>query len=145
MLCSYIAIDRNLRNFTKEVANSLEEVKWSSSGLFQRTQITNRSALEHLLVSHKNYQQKNCTSYTNQFIHFIKCSNNLLHTVDNLRERNNAYDEMLCPSCAEVEESLSHLVICKEMEQGFNSIEREVTEKKIYYLLFYLGKDYFRI
>ncbi|PKY51529.1 hypothetical protein RhiirA4_546611 [Rhizophagus irregularis] len=75
----------------------------------------------------KTISKSNCTSfYTNdQFIHFIKCSNNLLHTVDNLRERNNAYDEMLCPSCAEVEESLSHLAICKEMEQGFNSIERE--------------------
>lgn len=132
---SDIIIDRNIRSFTKEVSNSLEDVKWSFNKYWANYFNEAQSQIGvhwNTYWSHINSISKhNCTSFhTNDlFIHFIKCTNILLPTVDNLRKRNNVYEGFLCPLCNEVDESLTHLLICKETEQSFATIEQDVTEK----------------
>jgi hypothetical protein len=74
-----------------------------------------------------NFGNCNLFNTNDQLIHFIKCSNNLLPTVDNLRIRTNIYDQILCPLCQQEEESLLHLMICKGTEEGFKQVELEVT------------------
>ncbi|PKY37972.1 hypothetical protein RhiirA4_450895 [Rhizophagus irregularis] len=119
---SDIAIDRNIWNFTKGVANLLEEVKWSYNGYWANYFNDEQSQIGVYWNTYWSYLQnisrRNCTNFyaNKQFIHFIKCSNNLLPTVDNLCKRNNAYDLILCPSCNETDEFLSHLTTCKGTE-----------------------------
>lgn len=73
----------------------------------------------------------NCNSFAvnDSLIHFIKCSNNLLPTIDNLRIRSHLYNNIQCPMCQEEEESLLHLMICNGTAEGFEIVEREVTQK----------------
>ncbi|CAB5102090.1 unnamed protein product [Rhizophagus irregularis] len=61
-------------------------------------------------------------------------SNNLLPTVDNLRKRNDIYDDVPCPACRDHEETLNHLVICTGLEQAFLTAEKETIDKIRKYL-----------
>ncbi|EXX71210.1 hypothetical protein RirG_080570 [Rhizophagus irregularis DAOM 197198w] len=61
-------------------------------------------------------------------------SNNLLPTVDNLRKRNDIYDDVPCPACRDHEETLNHLVICAGLEQAFLTAEKETIDKIRKYL-----------
>ncbi|CAB4397633.1 unnamed protein product [Rhizophagus irregularis] len=70
----------------------------------------------------------------NTLINFIKSSNNLLPTVDNLRKHNDIYDDVPCPACRDHEETLNHLVICAGLEQAFLTAEKEMIDKIRKYL-----------
>ncbi|RGB25914.1 hypothetical protein C1646_771105 [Rhizophagus diaphanus] len=100
-----ISIDRHIRSFTRLVADSLEEVQCLNKG--------------------------HCLSFStnDKFIHFIKCSNNLLPTIDNLRKRNNLYNQVRCLMCLHDDEDIQHIVICPGHEDGFQQVELEVTSK----------------
>jgi hypothetical protein len=81
----------------------------------------------------KSISHNSCRSFdtNDKLIHFIKCSNNLLPTIDNLRKCTYIYDQALCPSCQQSEENLLHLMTCPGTEEGFRQVEEQVT-KKIY-------------
>ncbi|POG76668.1 hypothetical protein GLOIN_2v1474501 [Rhizophagus irregularis DAOM 181602=DAOM 197198] len=56
------------------------------------------------------------------------------HSVDNLRKRNDIYDDVPCPACRDHEETLNHLVICAGLEQAFLTAEKETIDKIRKYL-----------
>ncbi|POG73943.1 hypothetical protein GLOIN_2v1771926 [Rhizophagus irregularis DAOM 181602=DAOM 197198] len=54
--------------------------------------------------------------------------------IDNLRKRNDIYDDVLCPACRDHEETLNHLVICAGLEHAFLTAEKEMIDKIRKYL-----------
>ncbi|POG58120.1 hypothetical protein GLOIN_2v1790829 [Rhizophagus irregularis DAOM 181602=DAOM 197198] len=121
-----IEIDRRVRQFCRIVSESLEEVTWFLNKW-------NWTARWHYL---NNINKSRCDNLdtNNTLINFIKSSNNLLPTVDNLRKRNDIYDDVPYPACRDHEETLNHLVICAGLEQAFLTAEKETIDKIRKYL-----------
>ncbi|EXX54017.1 hypothetical protein RirG_238530 [Rhizophagus irregularis DAOM 197198w] len=130
-----ISIDRHIRSFTKLVADSLEEVQWSFnkywSSYFEETFTTSRWHWGLFWQYVNSLNKGHCLSFStnDKFIHFIKCSNNLLPTIDNLRKWNELYNQVKCPMCLHDDEDIRHIVICPGHEDGFQQVESEVTSK----------------
>ncbi|CAB4431822.1 unnamed protein product [Rhizophagus irregularis] len=130
-----ISIDRHIRSFTRLVADSLEEVQWSFnkywSSYFEKTFTTSRWHWGLFWQYVNSLNKGHCLSFStnDKFIHFIKCSNNLLPTIDNLRKRNELYNQVKCPMCLHDDEDIRHIVICPGHEDGFQQVESEVTSK----------------
>ncbi|CAB4407646.1 unnamed protein product [Rhizophagus irregularis] len=129
------SIDRHIRSFTRLVADSLEEVQWSFnkywSSYFEETFTTSRWHWGLFWQYVNSLNKGHCLSFStnDKFIHFIKCSNNLLPTIDNLRKRNELYNQVKCPMCLHDDEDIWHIVICPGHEDGFQQVESEVTSK----------------
>lgn len=85
-------------------------------------------AFWNFIKKHNNF---NCRSFDthNSFVYFIKTSNNLLPTVDNLHLRTSLYDDFSCLLCLQEDESLSHLLTCPGTQDNFLLLEKEVTNK----------------
>uniref|UniRef100_U9UTL5 Uncharacterized protein n=1 Tax=Rhizophagus irregularis (strain DAOM 181602 / DAOM 197198 / MUCL 43194) TaxID=747089 RepID=U9UTL5_RHIID len=113
-----IEINRHVRQFCRIVLESLEE-NWTAHWCYLNN--INKSRCDNLDTN-------------NILINFIKSSNNLLPTVDNLRKRNDIYDDVPCPACRDHEETLNHLVICAGLEQAFLTAEKETIDKIRKYL-----------
>jgi Zn finger protein HypA/HybF involved in hydrogenase expression len=117
------------------VAESLEEVQWSFNKYwrpyFEETFTTVKWHWESYWHYVNNINKGRCLSFStnDKFIHFIKCSNNLLPTIDNLRIRNEIYNNVKCPMCIREDETLPHNVICPGHEAGFKQVEEETTTK----------------
>ncbi|CAB4407837.1 unnamed protein product [Rhizophagus irregularis] len=130
-----ISIDRHIRLFIRLVADSLEEVQWSFnkywSSYFEETFTTSRWHWRLFWQYVNSLNKRHCLSFStnDKFIHFIKCSNNLLPTIDNLRKQNNLYNQVRCPMCLHDDEDIRHIVICPGHEDGFQQVELEVTSK----------------
>ncbi|GBB90714.1 hypothetical protein RclHR1_17780001 [Rhizophagus clarus] len=79
----------------------------------------------------KRVNHFNCNSFkTNgELIHIIKCQNNLLLTIDNLKHRLNIYNNLLCSMCNKEEETLKHLTICEGTQENFEVIENQIIIK----------------
>jgi ribonuclease HI len=130
-----LEIDRNIRKFCELVSNTLEEVWWTCNAYWKdyfeqavsQTSCDWNSKWRYI----KSISHNACQSFdtNNDLIHFIKCSNNLLPTIDNLRKRSSLYDNVPCPSCLQMDESLQHILICDGTEDGFKQLEDYVTAK----------------
>ncbi|GBC51436.1 ribonuclease H-like domain-containing protein [Rhizophagus irregularis DAOM 181602=DAOM 197198] len=107
-----ISIDRHIKSFTRLVADSLEEVQWSFnkywSSYFEETFTTSRWHWGLFWQYVNSLNKGHCLSFStnDKFIHFIKCSNNLLPTIDNLRKRNELYNQVKCPMCLHDDEDI---------------------------------------
>ncbi|CAB5196262.1 unnamed protein product [Rhizophagus irregularis] len=107
-----ISINRHIRSFTRLVADSLEEVQWSFnkywSSYFEETFTTSRWHWGLFWQYVNSLNKGHCLSFStnDKFIHFIKCSNNLLPTIDNLRKRNELYNQVKCPMCLHDDEDI---------------------------------------
>ncbi|CAB4403351.1 unnamed protein product [Rhizophagus irregularis] len=137
-----IEIDRRVRQFCRIVSESLEEVTWSLNSNWKDyfDNQTHDISIEWNWTAHwrylNNINKSRCDNLdtNNTLINFIKSSNNLLLTVDNLRKRNDIYDDIPCPACRDHEETLNHLVICAGLEQAFLTAEKEMIDKIQKYL-----------
>ncbi|PKC72747.1 hypothetical protein RhiirA1_451929, partial [Rhizophagus irregularis] len=115
----------------------IDEVTWSLNSNWKDyfNNQTHDISIEWNWTAHwcylNNINKSRCDNIdsNNTLINFIKSSNNLLPTVDNLRKHNDIYDDVLCPACCDHEETLNHLVICAGLEQAFLTAEKEMIDK----------------
>ncbi|GET59345.1 hypothetical protein GLOIN_2v1871772 [Rhizophagus irregularis DAOM 181602=DAOM 197198] len=115
----------------------IDEVTWSLNSNWKDyfNNQTHDISIEWNWTAHwcylNNINKSRCNNIdtNNTLINFIKSSNNLLPTVDNLRKHNDIYDDVLCPACCDHEETLNHLVICAGLEQAFLTAEKEMIDK----------------
>jgi exonuclease III/ribonuclease HI len=128
-----IEIDRNIRSFCTNVSDALEESQWICNKYWENLldEENNNCCWEAFWKHIKSISFSHCNSFTTNenLIYFIKFSNNLLPTIDNLRKRSRIYDNILCPMCQQKEETLNHLLICDGTEEGFKCLEAEVSIK----------------
>jgi hypothetical protein len=59
----------------------------------------------------------------------IRCINNLLPTIENLRKRNLLYESMVCLLCKKENETLIHLTTCSALQRNWKALEDEITKK----------------
>ncbi|PKC01532.1 hypothetical protein RhiirA5_381658 [Rhizophagus irregularis] len=69
-----------------------------------------------------------------KYLEEIAIDQNSNGQLDNLRKRNDIYDDVLCPACRDHEETLNHLVICAGLEHAFLTAEKEMIDKIRKYL-----------
>lgn len=136
-LCHDIEINRHIRHFCRIVSESLEEITWSlnknwkdyfDKQLYKTLQEWDWDAHWHYLSS---INKSRCDNFNtnNTLLHFIKTSNDLLPTINNLRKRNDTYDDVPYPTCLDHDESLDHLVTCEGLGHGFLIAEESTTNK----------------
>jgi ribonuclease HI len=130
-------IDRNIRSFNNLIYRYLLDSSWSCNGywchILDRNNLQNNQYEWKGLWNYiKSLSSVCCTSFTtNNLLQFsIRCMNNLLLTVDNLRKRNSLYDSMVCPLCRNnEEETLLHLMTCSALQRNWKSLEEDITIK----------------
>jgi hypothetical protein len=121
--------------FCTQVSDAIYEANWSCNKYWDnifKDQNNNWYWGAHWELI-KNINHFNCNSFkiNNELIHIVKCQNNLLPTIDNLRRRSNIYDDLLCPICKKEEETLKHLTICEGIQSEFEVIENQVITKAL--------------
>jgi hypothetical protein len=117
------------------VTDSLEEIQWSFNDnwrdYFDNNVDLNNWKWDTYWKYIKSISHNRCTTFdtNSKLTQFVKLSNNLMPTIDNLRIRNDFYNLIPCPFCHQDNETLLHLTICPETDESYAIIEKEVVTK----------------